>query len=99
MQRLIGRGRRSVRYVPGRHQPDLVWHAYLPEAFPGQLYGYRIHGPYEPAKGHRFNANKILLDPYAKSIGRDLRWHDSVFGYKVGDEGQDISFDDRDSAA
>ncbi len=81
-----------------RQQTDLVWHAYLPDAMPGQLYGYRVHGAHEPAKGFRFNANKVLLDPYAKSIGRDLRWHDSVFGYKVGDKGQDLSLDERDSA-
>ncbi len=78
---------------------DLVWHAYLPDAIPGQLYGYRIHGPYEPAKGHRFNANKVVLDPYAKAIGRRLKWDDSLFGYKLGDEQADLSFDDRDSAA
>ena len=85
--------------VPLRHQTDLVWHAYLPEVLPGQLYGYRVHGPYEPAQGHRFNPNKLLLDPYAKSIGRGLHWDDAVFGYKVGDPAQDLSFDDRDSAA
>src|ERR687888_1756535 len=68
-----------------REQTDQVWHCYLPDALPGQLYGYRVHGPYEPAKGHRFNPNKVLLDPYAKLIGRDLRWDDALFGYKVGD--------------
>ncbi len=78
---------------------DKVWHAYLPDVLPGQLYGYRIHGPYEPAKGHRFNPNKIVLDPYAKRIGRPLKWDDSLFGYKVGDPEADLSFDDRDSAA
>jgi glycogen operon protein len=78
---------------------DKVWHAYLPDIVPGQLYGYRVHGPYEPAKGHRFNPNKVVLDPYAKLIGRNLRWDDSLFGYKVGDEQADLSFDDRDSAA
>ena len=89
---------KEVERVSLRHQTDLVWHAYLPDALPGQLYGYRVHGPYEPAKGHRFNANKILLDPYAKSIGRDIRWHDAVFGYQIGNEKKDLSFDDRDSA-
>jgi glycogen operon protein len=54
-------------------QTDLVWHAYLRDVRPGQLYGYRVHGPYEPASGHRFNPHKILLDPYAKGIGRPLR--------------------------
>src|SRR6266446_5879270 len=53
---------------------DMVWHSYLPDAQPGQLYGYRVHGPYEPARGHRFNPRKVLLDPYAKAIARELRW-------------------------
>ncbi len=87
----------SHRIVLPEHT-DQVWHAYLPDAQPGQLYGYRVHGPYEPAKGLRFNANKLLLDPYAKAIGRDLRWGDELFGYKVGDPRADLSFDDRDSA-
>jgi len=78
---------------------DQVWHAYLPEALPGQLYGYRVHGPYEPTKGHRFNANKIVLDPYAKSIARDVRWADQDFAYRLGDEQEDLSFDERDNAA
>jgi isoamylase len=77
---------------------DQIWHAYLPDATPGQLYGYRMHGPYEPAQGHRFNPNKLLLDPYAKSIMRRVRWDDSLFGYKVGDAAGDLTFDDRDSA-
>src|SRR5436853_1094669 len=79
-------------------QTEQVFHAYLPDAHPGQLYGYRVHGPYEPAKGHRFNPNKIVLDPYAKAIGRDLTWDDSLFGYKIGDQAGDVSFDDRDSS-
>jgi glycogen operon protein len=86
------------RRVEMREQTDLVWHAYLPDVRPGQLYGYRVHGPYEPAQGHRFNPSKVLLDPYAKWIGRDVRWDDSLFGYKVGDPGADLSRDDRDSA-
>jgi glycogen operon protein len=79
-------------------QTDQVWHCYLPDMLPGQLYGFRVHGPYEPARGHRFNPNKVLLDPYAKLIGRTLRWDDSLFGYKVGDPAADLSFDERDSA-
>jgi isoamylase len=78
---------------------DQVWHAYLPEVLPGQLYGYRVHGPFEPQKGLRFNPNKVLLDPYARSIGRDVRWSDEVFGYRVGDPNADLSFDERDDAA
>src|SRR5277367_2255317 len=78
---------------------EQVSHAYLPEVAPGQLYGYRVHGPYEPAKGHRFNPNKIVLDPYAKEIARGVRWADELFGYKVGDPQADLSFDERDNAA
>ncbi len=78
---------------------EQVWHSYLPDVRPEQLYGYRIHGPYEPQNGHRYNPNKIVLDPYAKAVGRDLRWDDSLFGYKVGDAAADTSFDPRDSAA
>jgi isoamylase len=85
--------------IPLKEYTDKVWHAYLPDVLPGQLYGYRVHGPYEPAHGHRFNPNKVVLDPYAKLIGRTLKWDDSLFGYKVGDPQADLSFDDRDSAA
>lgn len=75
-----------------------VWHCYLPDVGPGQLYGYRIYGPYEPEQGRRFNPNKILLDPYAKAIGRSVQWHDSLFGYTLGHPDEDLSFDQRDSA-
>ena len=77
---------------------DLIWHGYLPDVRPGQLYGYRVRGPYEPANGHRFNANKVVLDPYAKGIGRNVRWCDELWGYKLGDPRADLSFDDRDNA-
>jgi glycogen operon protein len=76
---------------------DHVWHGYLPEAEPGLLYGYRVHGPYDPARGHRFNPNKILLDPYAKAIGRDLHWDAAVYGYPFS-SGDDTAFDEQDSA-
>ena len=75
-----------------------VWHAYLPGLLPGQLYGYRVHGQYEPQAGHRFNPAKLLLDPYAKAINGDLAWDDSLFGYPIGAEGADLSLDERDSA-
>src|SRR4051812_37443194 len=78
---------------------DMVWHAYLPDIQPEQLYGYRVHGPFEPKKGHRFNANKIVLDPYAKVIGRGLRWSDELFGYTIGSPEADLSLDKRDNAA
>jgi isoamylase len=74
-----------------------VWHAYLPDLRPGQLYGYRVDGPYQPQRGHRFNAHKIVLDPYAKSIGRDLRWDDALYGYPHG-ASNEADFDERDSA-
>jgi isoamylase len=77
---------------------DEVWHCYLPEVRPDQLYGYRVHGPYEPAAGHRFNPNKLLLDPYAKAIAGQVRWSDAVFGYRVGSPRDDLAFDRRDSA-
>ena len=80
-------------------QTDMVWHCYLPDARPGQLYGYRVHGPYEPSQGHRFNPKKVVLDPYAKVIARDVRWSDEMWGYRIGDEAADLSFDDRDNAA
>jgi glycogen operon protein len=78
---------------------DQVWHVFLPDLLPGQLYGYRVHGLYDPAKGHRFNANKVLLDPYVKAIGRELKWADELFGYRIGDSQADLSFDDRDDSA
>ncbi|MDB5347459.1 MAG: glycogen debranching enzyme GlgX [Schlesneria sp.] len=90
--------RESYR-IPLPEQTDQVWHGYLPDARPGQLYGYRAHGPYQPQKGNRFNANKVLLDPYAKAIGRDLAWTDAAFGYKIGDPANDLSFDEQDNAA
>jgi isoamylase len=78
-------------------QTDMVWHGYLPDVHPGQLYGYRVHGPYAPHRGHRFNPRKLVLDPYAKAIGRATRWHDALFGFHVGAD-DDSSPDDRDSA-
>ncbi len=77
---------------------DHVWHCYLPDVRPGQIYGYRVHGPYEPEKGFRFNPNKLLVDPYARALVRQLTWHDSLFGYQVKARNQDLSFDTRDSA-
>ncbi len=70
--------------IPLTERTDMIWHCYLHEVRPGQLYGYRIHGPYEPRAGHRFNPSKIVLDPYAKVIGRLTRWDDTLFGYPIG---------------
>jgi isoamylase len=80
-------------------QTDMVWHAYLPGLAPGQLYGYRVSGPYEPKQGQRFNPHKIVLDPYVRAIGRRLGWSDELFGYRLGDAYEDLSFDERDDAA
>jgi len=92
------KGKREISRVTLPEQTDQVWHAYLPQVRPGQLYGYRVHGPYNPEAGQRFNANKLLLDPYAKSIVGPMDWSDAHFGYRVGHRRQDISFDRRDSA-
>lgn len=67
-------------------QTDHVWHVYLPYLLPGQLYGYRVHGPYAPEAGHRFNAHKLLIDPYAKALSGTLAWSDAMFGYALGNE-------------
>ena len=80
-------------------QTDQVWHAYIHGLWPGQHYGYRVHGPYAPQEGHRFNHHKLLIDPYAKSIAGTVDWSDAMFGYKIGDPKADLSFDDRDNAA
>ena len=75
-----------------------VWHGYFPDLRPGQLYGLRAHGPYAPEHGHRFNPYKLLLDPYARALSGELRWHDSLYGYRIGSSRGDLSFDRRDSA-
>ncbi len=92
----LGRDEQRIRV---RERTAGAWHLYLPGVAPGQLYGYRVHGPYVPDAGLRFNPNKLLLDPYAKVIGRPLEWADELFGYQVGAPGADQVFDDRDSAA
>ncbi len=79
-------------------QTDRVWHIYLQGAKPGLRYGYRVHGPYDPNNGQRFNPAKLLVDPYAKSIDGFLRWDDALFGYTIGHPDEDLSRDDRDSA-
>jgi len=90
-------GRREIKRIQLTEQTDQVWHCYLPEARPGLMYGYRVHGPYDPARGLRFNPHKLLLDPYAKQV-QHLIWSDSHFGYKIGHKNADLSFDRRDSA-
>jgi glycogen operon protein len=92
-------GRRETVRVPLPEQTDMVWHGYLPEVRPGQLYGYRAYGPYAPEQGHRFNFYKLLLDPYGKQIQGTIQWNDSHFGYRVGHKQEDLSFDRHDNAA
>ena len=75
-----------------------IWHIYIPGLKPEQLYGYRVSGPFEPENGHRFNSNKLLLDPYAKAISGTIEWNDALFGYEVGNEQEDLSFSKTDSA-
>jgi isoamylase len=91
-------GRTELERIELPEYTDEVWHGYLPEARPGTTYGYRVHGPYEPAAGHRFNPNKLLLDPYAKQIVGELIWDHALFGYTIGSADKDLSFDTRDSA-
>jgi isoamylase len=75
-----------------------IWHGYLPNIGPGTVYGYRVHGPYAPEEGHRFNPNKLLLDPYARTHVGQMKWDDACFSYTIGAENADLSFDERDSA-
>ena len=77
---------------------DEVWHGFIRGLQPGTRYGYRVHGPYQPELGHRFNPNKLLLDPYAKAHVGELKWCDELFGYIIGHADADLSFDERDSA-
>lgn len=91
-------GNHEAARIPMTDHTDQVWHTYLPSVRPGQLYGYRVYGPYEPKSGHRFNPAKLLLDPYAKAIAGAIRWGDALFGYTLGHQDADLSKDDRDSA-
>ena len=92
-------GRYEVQRIALRERTDEIWHCYLPEARPGLLYGFRVHGPYRPEQGLRFNPNKLLIEPYAKRLEGTLLWSDAHFGYRVGHPKTDLSFDKRDSAA
>jgi isoamylase len=91
-------GKREIARLPLPEWTDEVWHGYLPDARPGMLYGLRAHGPYQPEQGHRFNPNKLLIDPYARKLHGTVRWTDALHGYRVGSNKADLSFDRRDSA-
>src|SRR5690606_34419211 len=90
--------RKELRRLPLPECTDEIWHGYLPDAGPGLVYGFRAHGPYDPRRGHRFNPNKLLLDPYARQLRGALRWSDALFGYRVQHARADLSMDRRDSA-
>jgi isoamylase len=91
-------GRRETQRITVPERTDDAWHVYLPHATPGQLYGYRVHGPYAPEAGHRFNPHKLLIDPYSKRLAGQFLWNDAHFGYRTGHKQADLSFDRRDNA-
>jgi glycogen operon protein len=92
-------GRREIARLALRERTDYVWHGYVPGLVPGQLYGYRVHGPYHPEQGHRFNPHKLLLDPYARALSGHIHWSDAHFGYAIGHRKEDLSLDRHESAA
>ncbi|SDV51580.1 glycogen debranching protein GlgX, partial [Chitinasiproducens palmae] len=91
-------GKTEIERIEMPEYTDEIWHVYVHDLKPGAVYGYRVHGPYEPDAGHRFNPNKLLLDPYAKAHVGQLQWAPEVFGYTLGHADADLSFDERDSA-
>jgi glycogen operon protein len=91
-------GEKEIARVALPEYTHEVWHGYLPDVRPGQTYGYRVYGPYDPKAGHRFNPHKLLIDPYAKALAGHIHWNDALFAYRVGDPEADLSFDERDSA-
>ncbi|MGA8554217.1 MAG: glycogen debranching protein GlgX, partial [Candidatus Acidiferrales bacterium] len=90
-------GQKEIERLELPEYTDEIWHGYLPDAGPGTVYGYRVYGPYQPEAGHRFNPNKLLLDPYAKAHVGKLKWGPEIFGYKLETQ-DDTTFDERDSA-
>jgi glycogen operon protein len=92
------KGEREIERMALPEYTNEIWHGYIAGLGPGAIYGYRVHGPYEPEAGHRFNPNKLLLDPYARAHFGDLEWNPACFGYTIGAEGDDLTFDERDSA-
>ncbi|WP_131115459.1 glycogen debranching protein GlgX [Lichenihabitans psoromatis] len=91
-------GKEEIARITLPEFTNQIYHGFLPDLKPGTLYGYRVHGPYEPHNGHRFNPNKLLLDPYARGHVGDIIWDPAVFGYQL-ETGDDTTFDERDSAA
>lgn len=92
------KGKNETHRIELVEYTDEVWHCYIEGIKPGQLYGYRVYGEYSPNKGHRFNGNKLLLDPYAKAMYGKIVWSSALFAYQLKNPEKDLSFDDRDSA-
>ena len=90
-------GKTETQRIALPEYTDQIWHGYLPGVMPGTMYGFRAHGPYDPINGHRFNPNKLLLDPYAFAHSGELEWNPAIFGYQM-ESGDDLTFDERDSA-
>ncbi|MFO7923266.1 MAG: glycogen debranching protein GlgX [Bacteroidales bacterium] len=95
---LFDRNGKEINRIKVTESTHNSWHVYLPGIRPGQQYGYRVHGPYEPENGHRFNPNKLLIDPYAKALNGTGEWNDALFGYQIGHGKDDLSFSESDSA-
>lgn len=95
---LFDKSESEIARIELTEQTNKVWHVFVPGLAAGQLYGYRVHGPYRPDEGHRFNPNKLVIDPYAKATSGPVKWNDAVFGYTIGHPDADLSFDERDSA-
>lgn len=91
-------GKEELARLPLPKREGDIWSGYIAGLGPGTVYGYRAHGPYDPINGHRFNPNKLLLDPYAKQVLGEIEWDDSLYGYQIGSDEEDLSFDERDSA-
>ena len=91
-------GAKETYVIPMRERTHGIWHVYSPDVRPGQYYGYRVHGPYAPEQGQRFNPAKLLTDPYAMALSGPVEWNDALFGYTIGDQRGDLSWDARDSA-
>lgn len=92
------KGKKEIHRIKFTERSHEIWHIYIPDLKPGQLYGFRVSGPYEPQNGHRFNPNKLLIDPYAKAVAGVITWDDSLFGYELNHEERDLSFSETDSA-
>ena len=91
-------GKRETARIALPERTEDIWHGYLSDVVPGQLYGYRVHGPYTPEEGHRFNPHKLLIDPYTKRLGGHFIWSDTHLSYRVGHKREDLAIDRRDNA-